>query len=691
MNLRGTFVVIATWLIALASSSAQETKSIEQSVDKLIPRLAATNVSDRYAAQMDLQALAVNSGRPGAKSERTEMAKVLATKAGDASVPQPARVWFVRQLEYIGDTESIAILTSLLSGQDAELKECARRALEKNPAPAAGEVLRKTLQQGGDAAWKIGLIRSLGERADAKAVTLIQPYLADPKIGSAAAAALAKIANNDSIKALWDASDSGDTVAAEALVLAGAHLVQSGKKAEAEKIFMRLYLAGSGQPGAAPAIKNPAVARRVHGAALVGLAKADPTAARKYISADLESNDPRLQFAAVTAAAIAYGKDKVSAELAPLLPKLPATAKVFVLRQLDGSAEAQVISLTEDPDAGVQFAAFETLGRIGGAASVPTLMKAATGSSPTQKTAVAALAKLTGAGSDAELEKLAGQGDPSARAVAIQTLAARNDTKALPALVKCAGESDQKVSQAACSALGKIGTDNELEPVTRLAMTGNNPAAESALQSLAARTKDKSAAAKKLVAMLPSVDSKNATLLFETLATFGGPDAFTTITNSASNGSDQIKDAAIRSLANWPDFSATGPLLVIAADPNAKRVYQVLAIQGVVRLVKVSESESAEARLSAAMRAMSAATRDEDKKLVISAFAAIPDVKAAEAIKPYLSDAKLNNEAALAGVTLAESLRKTNKTAAKELAQAVKDANVSTELTQKANAVLRRN
>ena len=88
---------------------------------------------------MELQNLALNAARPGAEAERAELATILAAKAADAAVPQPARVWVVRQIEYIGAAESVAALTALLNGQDAELKECARRALEKNPAPAATE------------------------------------------------------------------------------------------------------------------------------------------------------------------------------------------------------------------------------------------------------------------------------------------------------------------------------------------------------------------------------------------------------------------------------------------------------------------------------------------------------------------------------------------------------------------------
>src|SRR5207249_768825 len=109
---------------------------------------------------------------------------------------QPARVWLVRQLEYIGAAESVATLTKLLNDSDAELKECARRALEKNAAPAASESLRAALKQATDPAWQLGLISSLGERRDATAVDLIKPYLRNKSTAAAAGAALAKIGSD---------------------------------------------------------------------------------------------------------------------------------------------------------------------------------------------------------------------------------------------------------------------------------------------------------------------------------------------------------------------------------------------------------------------------------------------------------------------------------------------------------------
>ena len=74
---------------------------------------------------------------------------------------------------------------------------------------------------------------------------------------------------------------------------------------------------------------------------------------------------------------------------------------------------------------------------------------------------------------------------------------------------------------------------------------------------------------------------------------------------------------------------------------------------------------------------MKAAPRDEEKKLLLSALASVPDKRAAEAIRPYLSDPKFQKEAGLAAMTLAEALRRSDRPAARELAQAVQGRRAS--------------
>jgi HEAT repeat protein len=583
----------------------------------------------------------------------------------------------VRQIEYIGAAESVPALTTLLEGQDAELKECARRALEKNPAPAATESLRAALKQGGELNWKVGLIQSLGERGDAQSVSLIALSLAQPETCLAAASALSKIATEQAVNELWAAFDKNTVGAADALVATANRLAAKGEPKRAAVIYLKLYAVPDNGP--------------LRAATLSGLAKAEPAKAKDLILPILSANDPKLQDAAVAAAREVYGKD-VSRVLASLFPTLGAGPKVFVLRVLDASAEQVVITAAADPEEMVRLAALERLGQIGSAASIPVLFQAATaGSGSTQKAAVAALGRIPDPGAGAAIAKLAEQGDAKSRAVAINTLARRNDPAASPALLNYAGDPDAEVSAAACAALAKLGTDNELEGLIRLVLEGKTPGAAAALQAVATRSHDKSGAAQKIIALTQTAPPQQLAPLFEILALLGGKEALAAVSISAGSSNEEVKDAAIRALANWPDFPATQSLLVIASDPNVKLVHSVLAIQGVARLVKSSDKEPAAARLKVALAAMNKATRDEEKKLLLSALASVPDSKAAEAIKPFLGVPKYQQEAGLAALTLADALRKTDKSAAKDLAQAVKTAAISDEITRKADAILRKN
>jgi len=202
---------------------------------------------------------------------------------------------------------------------------------------------------------------------------------------------------------------------------------------------------------------------------------------------------------------------------------------------------------------------------------------------------------------------------------------------------------------------------------------------------------DKSAAAQKVIAQTKTAAPQQLAPLFEILAMLGGKEALTTVSLSAASANEEVKDAAIRALANWPDFPATKALLVIAFDPHVKAVHCVLAVQAVARLVKSADKEPAAARVDAALAAMKAAPRDEEKKLLLSALASVPDKRAAEAIRPYLSDPKFQKEAGLAAMTLAEALRRSDRSVARELAQAVKDAGLSDDLNRRAGAFLNRN
>ena len=640
-------------------------------VTALIPRLADADVGSRYAAQMELQDLASQSSKPGNAAEREALGKVLAAKAADAAVPQPARVWIVRQLEYMGGAEAVATLTKLMSGDDAELREVARRALEKNPAPAATDSLRAELAKATDARWKTGLINALGWRGDTASVSLIAKQLGDAEVGTVAALSLGRIGDAASLQALWSVFGK-NAAAGDGLLIAANALLAKGNAAGAKAIAEKLYA-----QAAYPSLKA---------AALSALAKADPASMSKLLTEALTGSEIRVQQSALTVGASLMGKDFTPA-LVALLPKLTSSAKVQVLNAVDASAEPQVIAAVDDTEEPIRRAALEALGRMGGAASVPVLIKAVLDDAkPGKSVAEAALARISGDPAAAALVQATGEGDSKSRVVAISAISARKHLPAIPALFKYTADADSAVRKASFSALKNMGSDAEIEPLAKLVLAGKAEAGP-ALDASCQHSLDKPAAVKTLLALAGGDEPKLASLM-EPLAVLGGDEALGVLTKLSTSANAEVQNDAVRALGNWPDFAAAKPLMAIANNKDAQLNQYILAVQGVVRLVKSVDTETPDKRVALAGEAMTAARRPEEKKLVLSAYASIPNRRAAAALKPFLNEPDLKKEACAAAASLAEALVKTDKKNAHDLATALKAATTDAGLIKRADKVL---
>ena len=671
-------VLLSSLLLACLAATAPAA-TLQETVADLATRIADPQVENRFAPQIELQTLAAKAGRPGAEAERAELAALLAAKAADAATPQPARVWIVRQLEHLGGAEVVASLTGLLASPDAELRETARRALEKNPAPEAGARLRAALQQSTDTRWTIGLVNSLAQRSDTAAVALITPLLAKTDTAEAAAAALGKIADDASVEALWQAFAKDGPGAAIGLVSAARKLELTGAGAKAAPIYARLITSTKVTALRAAALTGLARTAAQAPAALVNLTA--------LIQEAVTGKDVRLQMAGVEAAVIS-GK---TGTLALMLGNLPVTAKARTVRVLDASSEAIVAGLAADADESVRIAALETLGAIGSAPSVPVLLKAAAGDTAPEKTAaLASLARVNGAGAPAAIAQAAAQGEPKLRAAAIAAIAARGDSAAIPALLTYAADKDSTVAKAASSAVGKIGGDDQIEALAKLVLGGKAPGADTALQAIASRSKDKSAAARTVIDMAAKATGQELASILDVLSLLGGDDALKAVLKHTASPDADVKDAAIRALCNWPDFAACKPLTDMAAAPGVAQKYQVLALQAAGRIIRGAEAETPQVRVDASLEILKAASRDQEKKLALGVLASIKDPKAAAALIPFLQDEKLKSDAAQAALSIADSLRRNDRRTATKLAEAVKAAAISEALTKRADELLAR-
>jgi len=193
-------------------------------------RLALTEVSDRVRKA---------SGSPD-ELGRIEQG-LLEVLSSDATLA--GKQFVCRELSIIGTERSVPALGKMLTGE--ETSDMARYALERIPGAAVDEALREALS-GAKGKPKVGIINSLGQRRDKKAVPALAGLIGDSDevVAAAAAAALGRIADSLATKALAEAKDktSGQVRMSvlDAYLRCADQLAGKGKKKEALAIYKEL-------------------------------------------------------------------------------------------------------------------------------------------------------------------------------------------------------------------------------------------------------------------------------------------------------------------------------------------------------------------------------------------------------------------------------------------------------------------
>jgi HEAT repeat protein len=193
-------------------------------------RLALTEVSDRvrqaHGSPAELRRI---------EEDLLEVLNSDATRAGKQFV--------CRQLSIIGTKRSVPTLGKMLT--DAETSDMARYALERIPGAGVNQALRKALQKAEGKA-KVGIINSLGQRRDKRAVRALGSLISDSDkvVAAAAVAALGQIADSQATKALAEVKDetSGKLrmLVLDAYLRCADQLAAQGKKTQALAIYQEL-------------------------------------------------------------------------------------------------------------------------------------------------------------------------------------------------------------------------------------------------------------------------------------------------------------------------------------------------------------------------------------------------------------------------------------------------------------------
>ena len=209
--------------------------------------------------------------------------------------------------------------------------------------------------------------------------------------------------------------------------------------------------------------------------------------------------------------------------------------------------------------------------------------------------------------------------------------------------------------------------------------------AAQAMSDLGARMTDKAASCEPVLQAFAKADGPAKVSLLTVLSSLGGDKALAAV-RSALTGDGELRKAAVRALAEWPDAAPMADLLSVAKDDKEKSS-QILALRGYIRMVGLSGARSAQ-KVQFYREALTLATRPEEKRLAVTGLADVANAEALKLVETYLEDAALRREAFVAYEKIAESLASRQQALAKEALQRVTDKAADAGLRNKAKRAL---
>lgn len=614
---------------------------------KVVPQGEGDDNKARYA----LSGLAFYVSRPGAEAERTMYAGAI-LEALDAASSPLVKTFFINQLQLTGGKETVGALSKLLD--DAELCEPATMALVRINTADVPAVFVKALSTVKDA-QRPTIIRALGQLRANDAASALLPYCASDDINTRRLAlfAVANIGDasaGDVLAKAADGSPAYDRGHATALYLLWVRRqAEAGNKDRAAGICRELVKAR------AASHEGNVVCEAL--STLVGIV--GPAALDDLLGA-LDSNEKQVREGVLKLTALLPG-EAVTASLVSKMKQSPVDARAEIVTALgrrgDGTALAAILPALKDADKAVRLAAANAAARY----TVPQVVSALVAALQTDeadesKIIADGLARMPGENALAAVTAAIPKAGPKARIALIQIVAARHARAHFELVYAATYDKDETVRLTAIKALADLADERSFTRLIDLLRDTGDPEQSEVLRSIITAGKRLGTVHSEFrstAVLLPLGQSKGAThsMLLRALAEFGGEAALRAVVEDTKSSDAEIRDAAIRALADWHDMSAAAELLKLA-NTAEKPGQQILALRGYIRLVGMPSKRATKETIQMYKDALTAAKRVDEKRLALSGLSAIRNVEALKLVATYFEDESVAAEAATAAVRI---------------------------------------
>jgi HEAT repeat protein len=546
-----------------------------------------------------------------------------------------------RMLQQIGTEKCIPAVAGLL--QDAILSDYARLVLQRLASEQADEAMRSALGRAPDQA-KIGILGSLGERQDRKAVKDIAPLATHSDVALAAAAihALGRIGGEEAAKCLRALTPAEKLIPVHMVALVDCARNCTGN--EAVSLYEQV-LAGK-------------TLHRV--SALSGLLTIDEKKATTLMIGFIKGEDAQMRSGVLAL----IGNDRnahLTQALVNELKTLPDDRKAGLITALgirgDKAALDSIVACLASTNEHVRAAALTSAWKIGDAGTATILLGLGADG-------VKAIAKMPDSSVNEVLVKALD--DSKLRTVAIEALVARNCFSGSGKLFELLNNSEAQVRTAAWSGLGVLAVDEDMERLAKVVFSLKDEAEQAhgfdAARNVCARAKNRAACFDVIATYYDGATSNAQLGIIDIASIAGSPSALAVVKKALTSGDQNKRGKAVRSLAAWVNDSAAGELATLAKDAP-EETERILALRGYIRIAGTATDLQDDKRAEMFKTAAELAKRADEKKLIIGSIRTTQHISAIALVSGYLNDPDVSSEAELAAIAFIEKSRKRGPTA----------------------------
>lgn len=656
-----------------------------QAVRDLVSQLVAPGSGNDASVRRALHGLAITACGEGREEMRTMVEDVFVEALGSKAAP-PVKDFILKQLQIVGTDACVEAVGRFLLDED--LQEPATQTLVAIGSPDALARIRRAAKKAkGDRC--VPLIMALGALADEESVQVV----------------LKKSGSEDRdirLVALYALANSGDVSVGAAFkdALLSDDAYERAEALSCTCLWIRRLAEKGDRDKATEAIRDLQATwgpKDSHFActALTLLVDVQGQGALGEVMAALDSQDAEVVERACDLLAGMSGQE-VNDKLAQRLKDAEAPTRARIVEILGRRGEAKVFPVllesVRDGDVGVRLAAIPVVARMDPSRALPHLLKILEAQEGAEVQAVKdAIVAIPGQEVQASLaEAIRASASPALKVALMDVLVRRDAQGYLATVVACAEDKTSgDVRRGAAKALRNLGGPSEIPLMLRLLEDdGVRQEAETSSAALCGKIAEDSARSDLVIQAMATASIPAQCSMIRILGKNGDPKALNVVKSLLQEENAEIRDVAIRSLADWPNALAANDLFGLATSASDE-THRILCLRGAIRVAGLPGDRSPQDTVAMYQRAMALATRAEEMKMGLGGLGEMAFSGALVEVSRCLGREDLAQEAISATMKIGKALLKIDRIAATQAMKTVLDASKDEGLRKEAQDLLK--